>query len=147
MILYLDTSALVKIYVDEAFRPNVLEAMTSASIVATHVLSFVEAHAAFARLQREGKLSAEQLDALKLNFTQDWKNYLQVEAAPFILHQAANFVEVFALRAYDSVHLSAAHYLFKQGKQAVIFACFDRKLNQAAGVLGLELLQTQQPTS
>lgn len=141
MILYLDTSALVKIYVDEAFRPNVLEAITSANIVATHVLSFVEAHAAFARLQREEKLSTKQLDGLKLNFTKDWENYLQVETVQFVLHQAASFAEVFALRAYDSVHLSAAHYLFKQGKQAVTFACFDRKLNQAAKVLGLELLQ------
>jgi len=141
MILYLDTSALVKVYIHETFSTHVLEAISSAAMVATHVLSFVEVHGAFARLQREGKLTTAQLDQLKLKFSKDWENYLQVETTQLVLQQAATFAEAFALRAYDGVHLAAAHYLFKQGQQAVTFACFDRKLNQAAEVLGLTLLQ------
>ena len=49
MILYLDTSALVKVYVTEPFREPVVSAMQEAEAVASHRLAYVEAHAAFAR--------------------------------------------------------------------------------------------------
>jgi hypothetical protein len=47
---------------------------------------------------------------------------------------------VFALRGYDSVQLAAAHELHDKGGQPVIFACDDRRLNQAAQLLQLEVL-------
>ena len=46
MILYLDTSALVKVYVTEPFREPVVSAMQEAEAVASHRLAYVEAHAA-----------------------------------------------------------------------------------------------------
>ena len=54
MILYLDTSALVKLYVEEENSSTVEHMVSKARIVATHLIAYVEAQAAFARLQREG---------------------------------------------------------------------------------------------
>ena len=142
MILYLDTSALVKFYIKETFSDKVISSIANAEAVATHVIAFVETQATFARLLREGKLTLEQKNVIKENFIKDWENYLQLETPLTLLHHAAKLAETFALRPYDSVHLAAAHFLFKQVKQPIIFACFDHKLNQAADVLGLTLLIT-----
>ena len=57
MKLYLDTSALVKLYVEEEGSATVREAIARAETVATTVIAYVEACAAFARRRREGRLS------------------------------------------------------------------------------------------
>jgi len=46
--LYLDTSALVKLYVEEEGSATVREAIARAGTVATTVIAYVEAYAAFA---------------------------------------------------------------------------------------------------
>lgn len=140
MILYLDTSALVKAYISEHRSAEVIAKMKSADIVATHLIAFVEAHAAFSRLKREKKINEQAFEMTKTAFVHDWENYLQVENSKNLIQLAVDLAEVFALRAYDSVHLAAAVLLFRQSKQSVMFACFDQHLNKAAKVLGLELL-------
>ncbi|MGH8749857.1 MAG: type II toxin-antitoxin system VapC family toxin [Burkholderiales bacterium] len=141
MILYLDTSALVKAYVTEDGSAAVLAAMNKADAVATHLIAFVETNAAFARLFRERVLNEKQRDALKLEFARDWENYIQVGVDEALVRRASDLAEAFALRAYDGVHLAAADLLLKQSGVGVGFACFDRKLSRAAAVLGLPLAQ------
>ena len=51
------------------------------------------------------------------------------------------FADVFALRGYDSVQLAAAQELQLKAEQPVIFASYDRRLNQAAQLLQLGVLQ------
>lgn len=140
MILYLDTSALVKIYIAEAFTQEVLTQVKSADIVASHRIAFIEAQAAFARLKRENKLTEAELATTKQVFVQDWANYLQVENTQALMEHAVDLAEAFALRAYDSMHLAAAMMLSKQSKQEVMFACFDQHLNKAAKVLGFQMI-------
>jgi len=140
MILYLDTSALIKAYIEEKYSEVVLQAIAKTKIVASSMISYVELHAALARLQREKKLTENEISKVKRLFKKDWENYLQVEIVENLLSMAAEFTEVFALCAYDSVQLAAAQFLLKHTSQSVLFACFDNKLNQAAHVLGLELL-------
>ena len=140
MILYLDTSAFVKVYVTERSRESVLSAISEAEVVGSHVLAYVEAHATFARLLREGALNEKQFDTVKQEFSADWANYLHIGVTQPLVQRAADLSQAFGLRAYDSVHLAAADFLLKQSGETVVFACFDRKLSQAAGVLGLSLL-------
>lgn len=140
MILYLDTSALVKAYISEKFSQDVISNMKHADIVATHRIAFIEAHADFSRLKREQKLTELELEETKHSFVKDWENYMQIENSQALMEHAVDLVEAFGLRAYDSVHLAAAVLLSKQSKQTVKFACFDQHLNKAAKVLGLQLL-------
>lgn len=144
MILYLDTSALIKAYVTEEGTAEVLAAMGKAESVASHLIAFVEANAAFARLLREQVLNEKQGDAVKQEFSHDWGNYIQVGNDQTLLQRASELAEAFALRAYDSVHLAAADLLLKQSGMGVTFACFDRKLNHAAAILGLPLTAGRQ---
>ena len=58
-----------------------------------------------------------------------------VEVSQPLVETAGRFADVFALRGYDSVQLAAAHELHVNAEQSVLFACFDRRLNQAAQLL------------
>lgn len=142
MLLYLDTSALVKLYVSEAHSDVVTVLHQQAEVVASHQIAFVEFHAALARRNREGDVSTEQFEALKQEFAEDWPDYLHVETDAGLLQSAAELAEAFSLRAYDSVHLAAARHLQQHAKLPVVFACFDKRLNLAAKMLGMASAQT-----
>ena len=57
-----------------------------------------------------------------------------------LVETAGRFADVFALRGYDSGQLAAAHELHVNAEQTVVFASYDRRLNQAALLLQFELL-------
>jgi len=140
VILYLDTSALVKLYVEEENSSTVEHMVSKARIVATHLIAYVEAQAAFARLQREGVISEETLENIQQDFEKDWPHYLKIGLDQSLLNRASELAKAFALKAYDSVHLAAADLLLKEATETVIFACFDKRLNRAAKILGFQLL-------
>lgn len=140
MNVYLDTSALVKLYIEEAHRQEVLACVHQAKRISTHVIASVETYAAFSRLYREQRLSAMQYRTVKLAFEQDWPSFLRMECDEKLLKRSCELTEIFALRAYDSVHLAAAELLWKETRSKILFACFDNRLNTSAKTLGLDLL-------
>lgn len=139
-MLYLDTSALVKLYVDEPGRGAVTTALAADAIVATQEIAYIEAHAAFSRAEREGRLTHPDLEKLRGEFERDWPSYLVVKVSQALLEQAVKLVDSFALRAYDAVHLAAAQSLARETGERISFACFDRRLNRAADVLGMAVV-------
>lgn len=141
MILYLDTSALIKLYVTEEHSADVQEAAATAMSLASSVLAYVETRAALSRLQRGKALNGPQHDLARRRFLADWDDLRRVEATDAQLERAAELAEAFALRAYDSVHLAAADYLARTAREPLLFACYDAALNKAARVLGLSVLR------
>ena len=139
-MLYLDTSALVKLYLDEPGRSVVTAAVSAEGVVATQELAYIETHAAFSRAEREGRLTHPDLDRLRDEFERDWPSYLVIKVSQPLLEQSVKLVDSFALRAYDAVHLAAAQTLAREAGEPVSFACFDRRLNRAAEVLGMNLV-------
>lgn len=139
MIIYLDTSALVKAYVTEPSSKEILSLINKADVVASHVLAYVEAIASFSRVKREEKITEKDYEVIKKDFIKDWSNYFRIESSSVLLQEAADLADAFALRVYDSVHLAAAKLLLLQAKQEVYFACFDLRLNKAAKILGLKI--------
>ncbi len=140
MILYLDTSALVKVYFPEFGREIVMAYLKQSEGGATNVLTYVEARAALARLTREGKLNAKQHGTIKGEIERDWIYYLPVTNNDERLRRAAEISEIYSLKAYDAVHLASAEYLRSPGVAEVVFACFDDRLNEAACKMGFPLL-------
>ncbi len=61
MILYLDTSALVKLYVDEPGSASLREALVRAKAVYTHQITYVEIRAAFAGFDQKLNQGASRL--------------------------------------------------------------------------------------
>jgi predicted nucleic acid-binding protein len=69
VILYLDTSALIKLYVDEKYSEQVRDAFANADLCVCHVIGYIEFYAAVARLHRESVLTDEEYAQLKSAFS------------------------------------------------------------------------------
>jgi uncharacterized protein len=132
VILYLDTSSLVKLYVPEKETAAVQRLVDAAEVIASSSLAYVEARAAFARKRRERGVSARDYRDLVQDFDQDWEKYLIVDVSDALVKLAARLAEKHALRGYDAVHLAAAVMLRKEGDRPVSFSCFDARLSRAA---------------
>jgi predicted nucleic acid-binding protein len=132
VILYLDTSALVKLYVDEPGRPAVVAQVDAAAAVATVRLTYVEARAAFARKRRDGGLDGRGLRHVVERLDGHWAAYTVGDVGEPLVRRAGILAERHHLRGYDAVQLAAAIELHREGA-AVAFACFDDHLRRAAG--------------
>ena len=112
MLLYLDSSALVKRYIDEAHSEAVARLLDETVAIATSAISRVEVGAALARAARGNRLNTRAE-------TLAWKH---------------------GLRAYDAVQLAAAlvcEEALTNLDENILFACFDDELTAAANDEGL----------
>ena len=133
MTLYLETSSLVKLYVAEPGSDRVRAQVDRATVVATSLVAYPEARAAFARRRRERVLAPAAFDAAKRQFDADWPKYLAVQITDAVCRDAGQFAERFALRGYDSVHLASYLELARQaGAADAEFSSSDDRLNVAA---------------
>jgi predicted nucleic acid-binding protein len=140
MILYLDTSAYVRVYVREVGHDLIWNVAQSASEIATHLIAYAEMRAALARMQRMDRLVAAEVASIKATFEQDWDRTLKISPTEAMMRRAGDLAERFGLRGYDSVHLAAAESLLSRSVDSLRFASFDERLNQSAAELGLPLL-------
>ena len=76
MIVYLDTSSLVKLYVEESESSKVDDLVKSSEVTATSLVAYAEARAAFARRYREKAFSSDEYNRMKEVFNKDWSRYL-----------------------------------------------------------------------
>ena len=139
MILFLDTSALVKLYIVEADSLAVHEAVARAETVAACRIAWAEACAALARRAREVPADEAAIMAARQALAQDWPHFFIVEVTQPVVERAGEFADTFALRGYDSVQLAAACEILAIAPGEVTFSCFDNRLNKAARVLGLDI--------
>ena len=140
-LLYLDTSAWLKLYIEEAGTELVSKAITEAEQVCTHLIAYTELRAALAKAQRMNRLTAEQKAMLLPVIEQDWETLNVILPTEMLIKRAAHLADQFGLRGYDSVHLAAAEAISLQiMPQTLIFACFDKQLNEAAKALGMQVL-------
>ncbi len=140
MILYLDTSALVKLYAQEAGSKIVRQAVADANLIATSLLSYVETRSALARKRRGGEIGAADLKRGKQAFERDWVRLHRLPIDEASVRKAGEMCDEHALRAFDALHLAAADSLQAVLRTTVTFACFDGALNVAAQARGLETL-------
>lgn len=140
MLLFCDTSALVKLLIDEPDSAQIHQATERAGVIAACRITWAEAMAAMARRQRDDPTSAEDIEQARQRLIRLWSSFTIVEVSQQLVEVAGRYADGFALRAYDSVQLAAAHTLHLTSEQPVTFACYDRRLNQAARLLQLEVL-------
>jgi hypothetical protein len=140
MILFCDTSALIKLLIDEPESDQMQQASSDAEAIAVCRITWAEAMAAMARRQREDPMSEDDIDQARGRLIQNWNDMTIVEVSQNLVETAGRFADGFALRGYDSVQLAAAHELRKSTEQSLTFASYDRRLRQAAQLLQLEVL-------
>ena len=140
MILFFDTSALVKLYIVEDGSEITHREAHQAEILAVSRIAWAEFHAALARRARMVPADEPALDEARHALASQWPDFLVLDVSQSIVELAGAHADLFALRAYDAVQLATAAQLADQSEKPVKFACFDRRLNKAAAALGMDSL-------
>ena len=122
MILFCDTSALVKLYVQEEGTDTVTGQAIASDAIAVCRIAWVEIMSALARRAREQPRDAAAIAQARERFAADWPQYLTLEINQELVELAGEYADAFALRAYDSVQLAAAQTLNRELPGKVSFA-------------------------
>ena len=132
-MLYLDSSALAKLYLVEPESLSVEQAIhTNRPWIATSRVTYAEILSVLARCQRDKRISPPAYRAQKKAFLADWESFQVIELTAAVLSDAGRQIERHALRGYDAIQLCSALWIGKPS-----FACFDHRLLNAALSEGL----------
>ena len=139
MILYLDTSALVKRYFKEKNSDELIARWRQAAEIFTSSVAYAETTASFYRKKREAALKEEVVQKVLDTFRRDWKSFFRVEISDELNKIIDRLVGIYPLRGFDAIHLASAILINKNLSEDFLFACFDERLAQAAREEGLEI--------
>ena len=148
-LYYLDTSALVKLYVREAGTDRLLR-LTRPELnhrFALLAIAPVEFRSAIRRRERAGDIEEPVAVEIVNRFTQHMETmFIQQALNEAVLDTASRLIDRYPLRAYDAVQLAGCLVLKAvSGKQGPIFVCSDRPLLEVAGSERLPLLDPTTP--
>ena len=138
MILYVDTSALVKLYVPEPESSAVQQLVESAEIAAISLVAYAEARAALAHKRRERAVDLKDYRRIVREFNDDWGNYFILDVTEPLVKRAGQLAEKHGLRGYDAIQLSSGLLIREETRQIVSFCCFDERLSRAGRREGLK---------
>jgi uncharacterized protein len=140
MILFCDTSALIKLYIDEDGSSELKIRLQESEAVAVCRIAWAEAYAALSRRARELPADADNIEQAKVALAADWPHFVVLEIDQPLVERAGEYADTFALRGYDSIQLAAAFEAGSISQTPIFFACFDSRLNKAAKLLGMSPL-------
>lgn len=147
MICYLDTSALVKLYVEEEGSALVMEQTRQSLLVATSKVAYAEARAAFARSRREGILDDRTYREVVANFKQEWPSFLALEISDPVLQRVDTVVDHHPLRGFDALHLASTLVLARRVPgENMIVGCWDVRLWESYRKEGFLLVPRERPS-
>ena len=136
-IIYLDTSALVKQYVQESGSREVQRLIKSADHSGTSLITRSEMAAALARAVRMKIFPAGEAEAAWNQFLGEWSTLSRLNVSKQIVDRAAALAWEFPLRGYDAVHLASAVLWQETLETQITLATFDRELWSAGSLAGL----------
>ena len=138
MILYLGTSSIAKLYVEEEHSDAVREWVRDAEIVATCRVAYTEMISALDIRFKQNDLTRSDYDLIVKKFSEDWLNFAIVD---FDERQAGFFVKKYGLKRFDAIHLSAAKLIERQRDGVFLtFSSAEESLCRAAVAEGLKIL-------
>ena len=152
MILYLGTSSIAKLYVQEPGSDMLRIWTREAEIVATSRIAYTEMMSALDRRRKAHDLSPGDYDRIAKRFSSDWAHFVKVDFDDF---EAGKMVRKYGLKRFGAIHLSAAKLLREEARRvipalrtvyheqkdiALFFSSGDRALCSAASSEGLIIL-------
>ena len=133
-LVYFDSSALVKLLVQEEGSDLAAELWDNCDAALASRLAYPEIRAALAAAGRNHDLSHADLDTTEQAWEQYWAAVRPVELTSAVEHHAGQLARTCALRGADAVHLASALAL---ADPDLIIAVWDRRLH--AGAASTEL--------
>jgi uncharacterized protein len=133
MTAYFDTSAAVKLVVDEPGTEIAVRLWEGAQRVVSSVLLYPEARAALKRVRRERRLADDGLRDAIVEFERIWQRIERVGVSVDLATRAGALAHSHDLRGYDAIHLASAEVTDTD----LVFVAADSDLCAAATRLGL----------
>lgn len=134
MLVFFDSSAFAKRYVQEMGSDAVGEWCDRATEIGLAAIALPEIVSAFCRLQREDKISAAQYQQLKSALFADIEDAAIADMSPAVIRQAVLSLEGNVLRAMDAIHIGCALEM-----RADVFVSGDQRQCLAAQNAGLRV--------
>ncbi|MFW6730838.1 MAG: type II toxin-antitoxin system VapC family toxin [Synechococcus sp.] len=126
MILFCDTSALLNLFIDEQGSEGMIKARSSSQGIAVCRIAWAESMAAFARRTRFKGASQSGLAQARYLLEQAWLDFVIADVTQPLVQKIR--------------YVSRSIWPARLRQCSAGFPCFDRRLNQAAQLLQLEVL-------
>jgi predicted nucleic acid-binding protein len=111
----------------------------SSEAVATSIVAYAEARAAFAKRYRENVLTSRNHKRLVAGLDEDWERYLIVHVENELVRMAGDLAEKHGLRGFDAIHLSSAITIRNALTEVpIVFSCSDQRLQNASQLEGFQ---------
>lgn len=136
-LVYLDTSALVKLCVLETGTPLAVALWRGADALVTSRIADAEVRSVLSAAERIGRIDAAPAAQARERWQELRPGLALVEVSEAIADHAAALAGRRPLRAGDAIHLASA-LLLKEAKP--LMAVWDRRLSSAARAEGLTVL-------
>ena len=140
---YLDTSALIKRFVNEKGSSLAQSLVQQSGPIATATIAYAEIFSGLTRKLREKRLSRTLYRLACGQFDRDWLAYVRVELNEEILFLARDLIQRHPLRGFDAVHLASALSLTNALGERITFVAADRGLLKAAESEKLDVLNIE----
>ena len=144
---YWDTSALVKLFVEEIDSGRLRALAQQDAEPSTSWLTRIECWSALARLAREGVLTPAQSAEVRQALAQFYMGMNEIEMSEPLRAQAGRLLRIHPLRAGDAIHLVAALVWAGPNPDGQGFVCLDERLGRAAALEGFWVLPAPDPSA
>ncbi|MBI3050438.1 MAG: type II toxin-antitoxin system VapC family toxin [Acidobacteria bacterium] len=135
---YFDASALIKRYVDEPGRREVLRLLRRHDCVTSAVLP-IEVHSALRRRASEGTLDKERIPEILKRFAADRPFWMMVRVSNDVLAAAETLVAAHPLQALDAIHVASVQLFATRLAVPAVFVSADARQTTAAAALGMTI--------
>jgi predicted nucleic acid-binding protein len=135
-IVYFDTSAFVKLVVEEDGSDLAAELWDGCDAAVSSRLSYPEVRATLAAAARNRQLTSSGLDLAASLWEELWRSTRPIELSEDIEQRAGQLASAHALRGADAVHLASALAL---SSTELIVAVWDRRLHVGASASGVRV--------
>jgi len=134
---YFDTSVLVKRYVDEAGRREVLRLLRRYDVVTSAIVT-VELRSALRRRVAEGGLDEERVPEILKRVAAERGFWASIDVSRDVLSAAETLVATHPVRALDAVHIASAQlFAARIALPDLIFVSADARQTTAAAAVGM----------
>lgn len=133
---YFDSSAVVKLYVQESGRTAVLRLLRQYEVVASAILP-IEIRGALRRRADENVIERSRLPAALKQLALDRTQWNLLAVSTEILERTEQIVASHSIRTLDAIHIASAQEFAAQLRARVPFISADHRQIEAAVALGL----------
>lgn len=128
-LVYFDSSAIVKLLIDEPGRADVVDLWDRTDVAVTSTVAYTEVRAAIAAAHRAGRLSSEGSARAVAEWDDYWWTMYPVEVTTAVAREGGHLAAEHRLRGADAVHLAS---MVVVGRPDTVVAVYDKRLRQAA---------------